>query len=113
MARTISYSPNRSGTLRVMRSTGVRQMLRRRAEAAIPYAQSISPERTGEYKRSFKVEDGNYTGSRGEERPEARLVNTSDHALAVESKIRGGGMHILGLTADHIEGSDGDLGEGL
>jgi hypothetical protein len=98
MAR-IRYKPDLKGTNELMRSAGVRDHLRSVAEAAIPYAESISPERTGDYKASFRVETTDSGGPR-DNRASAYLVNDSPHAARVEWED---GFHVLARVADHIQ----------
>lgn len=61
------------------RSNGVYRELERRAQRVVDLAQQIAPEKTGEYKRSFKIER---TRVRGKAAVEVR--NDAPHALVVE-----------------------------
>lgn len=96
----IRYSKDIAGLNKLMRSAGVREVLRRAAEAALPYAESIAPERTGEYRLSFAVSVQDVAGPHGD-RAGARLLNLSPHAARVEWED---GYHTLARVADHIEG---------
>lgn len=102
MAR-ITYKKDIAGLNRLMRSAGIRDVLRQAAEAAIPYAQAIAPERTGQYKSSFSVTTQDVAGPHMD-RAGARLVNSSPHAAHVEWE---NGDHVLARVADHIGGTDG------
>jgi hypothetical protein len=95
----IRYEKNIKGLNELMRSAGVRDHLRAVAEAAIPYAQEISPERTGEYKASFRVETTDSGGPLGN-RAAAYLINDSPHAARVEWEDD---FHVLARVADHIQ----------
>lgn len=97
----IRYKPDRAGTNKLMRSPEVRDVLRSVAEAAIPFAESISPERTGEYKASFRVTTQEAAGPHMD-RAGARLENTSPHAARVEWED---GYHVLARVAGMIGGS--------
>lgn len=97
---TIRYVRDIPGTNKLMRSAGIRDVLRQVAEAALPYAESISPERTGEYKASFEVTTQDVAGVQAN-RAGARLVNRSPHAARVEWED---GYHTLADVADHIQG---------
>lgn len=91
---SIRYKPDLAGTRELMRSEGVRGFLRQAAEAAIPFAVAISPERTGEYRASFRVTAGATAA-----RAFARLENTSGHAARVEWED---GYHVLARAAGMI-----------
>jgi hypothetical protein len=93
----IRYKKDLKGTNELMRSPGVRDFLRSVAEAAIPVAESISPERTGDYKESFRVETGEV--NQGGLRAAAFLRNVSDHAVLVEWHD---GYHVLARVAGMI-----------
>lgn len=94
----IRYSKNIAGTNALMRSAGIRDVLRAEAERALPLAQAISPEHTGEYKASFEVTTQDVAGP-NENRAGARLVNRSPHAARVEWED---GFHVLARVADMI-----------
>lgn len=85
------FVPNRAFIPTFARSPEVRDELTRRAEAGERFAQSISPVRTGEYRSSFRIE---VVGG------QVRLVNTSDHAVYVETT---NGDRVLGRATDIIE----------
>jgi uncharacterized RmlC-like cupin family protein len=91
------YTPDQRATGRFMKSRRMQQMLRSRAEDGARYAEAISPQRTGAYKAAFAVS----TGVAGD-RAEARLENTSDHAVPVELVHR-----VLARAVDHLEGKGG------
>lgn len=93
----IRYKPDHAGVGELMRSDGVRDFLRGVAQRAIPLAESISPERTGDYKASFRVETGEVNANG--RRAAAFIVNDSDHAVLVEWHD---GFHVLARTAGMI-----------
>lgn len=68
------------------------------------FAESIAPVDTGEYRSSFEVA----TITRGEgskKRAVSQLVNTADHAAAVEwGNSNSPKRRILGQTLDHLAG---------
>jgi len=94
----IRYTPDRAGLGRLMNGPEMQQMLRGIAEKGVPYAESISPERTGEYRASFSVEVRSHGGVHGD-RAEAKIVNSSPHAARVEWQD---GYHVLNRTAEHL-----------
>lgn len=91
---TVRYSADYEGTGELMRSPEMQAVVREVAEKAMAYAESISPEYTGEYKASFEVTVTDRGGLRND-RAEAQLVNTSDHAVNVEWQD---GYHVLTRT---------------
>jgi hypothetical protein len=97
MPPRIRYRQNRAGTRKIMTGEQMAEVMKKRAEAALPYAQNISPERSGAYKAAFRVETTRRGGPRGD-RAEARLINDSVYAPAVERR-----HHVLGRTVDQIE----------
>lgn len=98
MAGKSTFKPSYKGIGQLMNSPEMVELVRQRAEAAMGYAESISPERTGDYKASFEVTAGANGGPKND-RAEARLTNTSDHAVDVEWKD---GYHVLNRTAGTI-----------
>lgn len=67
-----------------LRAGWMRSAMRARAAAVMATAQSIAPERTGEYRASFEVSDGiTAYGGRGT-RAYGRVTNTAPYALALE-----------------------------
>jgi len=93
----IRYVPSFAGTRKVMTSPEMAEVMRRRAEAALPVAQSFSPRESGEYAGAFRVEVVRRGGPR-RNRAEARLVNDAAYARDVEYRHR-----VLGRTVDQIE----------
>lgn len=77
------YTPDYSGTGQIMNSPEMVEVMRAKAELGNGFAESISPERTGDYKGSFEVTADSGGGIRGD-RAEAQIVNSSDHAVNVE-----------------------------
>lgn len=76
--------------------------MERRANAGKSYAESIAPEKTGEYKASFEVESGIRQGKT--RRAFGRLKNTDPKAFYLEvgtedtPKFR-----VLGKSLDHMK----------
>jgi hypothetical protein len=98
---TIDYRPNIRGTNKLMTSPEMVALMAAAAKKGEGYAQSISPRQTGEYAESFRVETTAKGGPR-HNRAEARLINDSAHAAAVEWQ-NNGGERVLGRTVDFIE----------
>jgi hypothetical protein len=97
------YRPDHKGIGQLLVSSDMHKLVADRARAGMAYAISISPDAPpyGEgYIANFHVETGLTSKEGGSPRAAARLVNTSDHALAVEFA---NGERILGRTVDHIE----------
>jgi hypothetical protein len=92
------YKPDYAGLGRLMNGPEMQAMLRRVAERGVPFAVSVSPERTGEYKASFRVEVRSHGGVHGD-RAEAKIVNSSPHAARVEWQD---GFHVLNRTAQAL-----------
>lgn len=100
----IRYEKNIAGVNELMNGPEMVALLARVAESGGKYAAGISPHGTsiGEhYADSFRVETSTKSGPK-HDRAEARLVNDSDHATAVEY-INHGGERVLGRTVDYIE----------
>lgn len=98
MARPrIRYQPDFAGTRKLMTSPEMAQVMKDRAERAMPYARGISPHDSGDYAAAFRVEVVRRGGPR-RNRAEARLVNGLRYADDVERRHR-----VLGRTVDHIE----------
>lgn len=103
----IRYEKNIAGVNEIMNGPEMVEFLRRAAENGGKYAARISPSGThthtdGErYADSFRVETATKAGP-AHDRGEARLINDSDHATAVEF-INNGGARVLGRTVDYIE----------
>lgn len=91
------FKVNTAGMNRIVRTLG-RPAAIRAAERGKSWAEANSPVLTGEYKASFEVEPAK-VGKDG--RDGARLVNTSDHAFAVEAGR--GAKHVLRRAVDAIE----------
>lgn len=96
---TVRYKPDLAGTNDLMNGPEMQNMLRSAAEKGRIFAIGISPERTGEYARSFDVTVKAHGGPHGD-RAEAALVNYSPHASHVEWQDN---YHVLARTADFIE----------
>jgi hypothetical protein len=95
---TVRYRPDYAGTRKLMNSPEMVEVMRQVAGKGIAFAQSISPERTGEYKESFEVTSRAHGGVHAD-RAEAQIVNTSAHAAHVEWQD---GYHVLGRTAEAL-----------
>lgn len=101
----IRYEPDFRGTGEGMTSPEMLAVMLAAAEAGKAFAERIAPHRTGEYASSFRVE-GVLRGGPRNNRAEARLINDSPHAAAVEWRNHGG-ERVLGRTVDVIEGRGG------
>jgi hypothetical protein len=95
---TVRYKADYKGTGELMNGPEMQAVLRQIAEKGKAFAESISPERTGEYKASFEVTSRSHGGVHGD-RAEAQIVNTSDHAARVEWQDN---YHVLARTADAL-----------
>ena len=100
---TVRYVGSYKGIGELMNSPEMVSVMRQVAEKAKPFAESIAPvgdprtdPHAGEYKASFEVTAQAHGGPDGD-RAEARLVNTSDHAVNVEWQD---GYHVLARTLD-------------
>lgn len=96
----VDYRPNRPGTGELLRTAEMEAVLAAAAERGKAYAEQISPRDTGRYASSFRVETTR-RGGPNSDRAEARIVNTAEHAGAVEYVNSNG--RVLGRTAEHIE----------
>jgi len=94
----IRYKPSYGGLGALMNGPEMQEMLRKVAEKGLAYAQSISPDRTGEYRASFGVEVRSHGGIHGD-RAEAKIVNSSPHAARVEWEDN---YHVLNRTAEAL-----------
>lgn len=99
------YVADHQGTGQLLLSPGMFDLVNAFADFGMRYAVSISPEDTGEYKDSFRVEEGHEItlvtrdGHRSR-RAAARIVNDAPHAPNVEWEW---GHAVLGRTIDAIE----------
>ena len=100
MADKPTYRADFGAFRRFMNGPEIQAVMVRIAEKGQAYAEQISPVATGEYRRSFHVEPVDHAGPRGD-RAGARLYNDSDHAPAVEWRLK---HRVLGRTVDHMEG---------
>lgn len=91
------FKVNSAGMNQIIRTQGQPAAMRA-AQRGKSWAEANAPVRTGEYKRSFEVQEAE-VGS--DKRKGARLVNTSGHAWAVE--VGNGAKHILKRSVDAIE----------
>lgn len=99
------YRPSKAGWDAIALSPQIQAACVAEAERGKPFAQSISPVRSGEYKSRFRVEPATVAFRRGP-RVAARLVNDAKHAAAVEfGNRRGGPARVLGKTAAFLGGS--------
>ena len=99
----IRYEKDIRGTNELMTSPEMLAVMVAAAEAGKEFAERVSPRRTGDYAGSFRIET-DLRGGPQHNRAEARLVNDSDHAAAVEW-LNHGGERVLGRTVDVIEGN--------
>jgi hypothetical protein len=95
----VNYRPNRPGTGQLLRTEEMEQLVARAANKAKAHAEKIAPRDTGRYAASFEVESTR-RGGPNSDRAEAHLINTANHAWAVEFV---NGDRVLGKAADHIE----------
>lgn len=102
----IRYEKNIAGVNEVMNAPEMVALLARVAEQGAQYASGISPRDKDEYASAFRVETATKSGPR-HDRAEARIVNDSDHAAAVEW-INHGGERVLGRTVDYVEARGAD-----
>lgn len=81
------YHFDRAGFRKIAVGSDLRGSVRRLArEEAIPYAQSVSPARSGNYRRSFKVKMSVYLSTRYPMlRVSAEMYNDARHPFAKES----------------------------
>lgn len=104
---TIRYVPASYGKFNPLLNTPeLVEVLRQIAEKGIPIAIAMSPvgnpssdPHAGEYKASFIVEAGAHGGIH-EDRAEAQLINTSDHAVNVEWQDN---YHVLSRTLEQLK----------
>lgn len=93
----LRYIPDPRGAELLLSSAEMRGALAAAAEAAMEHAISIAPVVTGEYAASFSVQEmgGNIF-----------IVNTSDHAAAVEwgTSDTNQARHVLARAVDWLEG---------
>lgn len=106
----IKYKPSYPGLRALMNGPEMQAMLRQVAEKGKTYAESISPvgvppedRHPGEYKASFAV-DARANGGVHGDRAEAKIVNTSVYAAALEwgngaYPPYAHGYHVLNRTA--------------
>ena len=99
MAKRVTYTPNIKGVRQMLNGPEMQRMCVSAAEKGRTYAESISPVRTGEYRRGFRVEALRNAGRRGD-RAGAKLGNYASDAAAVEWRL---GFRVLGRTVDYIE----------
>lgn len=96
----IDYQPNTRGTGTLLRTSEMAAVVTGAAEKAKAYAEQISPRCTGRYAASFRVETTRRGGPR-RDRVEARLINDTSYAWAVEFVNHNG--RVLGRVVDFIE----------
>jgi len=100
----IRYEWDIAGTNVLMNDPEMVVLLRTAAEAGGRHAAGIAPRRSSadeHYADAFRVETSTHAGP-AHDRAEARLINDSDHATAVEW-TDDGGHRVLGRTVDWIE----------
>ncbi|ABS03202.1 hypothetical protein [Kineococcus radiotolerans] len=116
MVRLGNYEPDEAAWDRIVVSQSVLDACMAEATRGMAYAESISPQRTGDYRSHFKVEASTVTLPAYGVRAAAELSNDSDHAVPLEfgtqPSISAGsyrpGMRaqrILGETAAFLGGS--------
>jgi hypothetical protein len=83
----VTFRPNRSGQKAAGNSEAIFRELERRADRVIQLAQAIAPEKTGEYKRSFRKQRTRIRGQAA-----VQVVNDAPHSMIVEF---GSGPHVI------------------
>jgi hypothetical protein len=83
----VTFRPNKAGQKAAGNSESIFRELERRADHVIQLAQAIAPEKTGEYKRSFRKVRTRIRGKAA-----VQVVNDSDHSAIVEF---GSGPHVI------------------
>lgn len=78
------FRSNYGGIGKMLRSKEMKAAMLARAERIKADAEVLAPRRTGDYARSFKVKAGQSRGAGDGRRAWAKVINTSDHATAVE-----------------------------
>ena len=99
MADKPTYRADIGAFRKFMNSPGIQAVMVKVAEKGKAYAEQISPVETGDYHGHFHVEPVDHAGLRGD-RAGAKLYNDSDHAAAVEWRLK---YRVLGRTVDHME----------
>lgn len=99
MGKNVTYKPDIGGVRRLLRSPEMQRMCVSAATKGMAYAESISPVRTGEYRRGFRVVPLAVAGLHSD-RTGAKLVNYASDAAAVEWRLK---FRVLGRTVDVIE----------
>ena len=104
----VEYQPNDAGWAAIRMSPELLAACLAEAERGKTYAEGISPEDSGEYKRSFKVEATTVDIGRGGKRVAAELSNDAPHAAAVEfgNARTPRPRRILGRTAEFLGGAE-------
>ena len=95
----MKYYPDFKGTGAVLSGPLMSAAVAKVASEGQRFAESISPRRTGEYARSFRVVTSTAQID-GQKRSIARIENTSDHATAVE--WGNGASRVLHRTLEEI-----------
>lgn len=78
------FRPRYGGIGKMLRSKEMKAAMVARAEKIKAHAEAGAPRRTGAYASSFKVQSGQSRGPGDGRRAWAKVINTSDHATAVE-----------------------------
>lgn len=112
MAETFHYRSNRKGWDAIALGPEMQKLTSEVAEKAKAHARSIAPEsndgRGVPYKDSFDVEQIVVKEFGRGVRAGARLINTAQHAAAVEwgnKRTKGQGHRVLGRTLDFLGSS--------
>lgn len=99
MGKNVTYKPAIGGVRRMLRGPEMQRMCVSAATKGQGYAEQISPVETGDYRGKFRVVPLAVAGQHSD-RTGAKLVNYSDHAAAVEWRLK---FRVLGRTVDYIE----------
>lgn len=105
---SVRYEPNIRGTYEsVITTAEMRGHLRTVAEEGVGIAKGLAEpfSRSHTYQNSIHVEEGEYTGRSGDERPEARVAAAVPYGLAVEKR-----HHVLADTVNALEAKYGRRG---
>jgi hypothetical protein len=102
---TVRYQADYKGTGQLMRSPEMLAVLEQVARRGESIARSLAASHvvTGDYEASFIITTSRRGGDR-KDRAEARLLNTSGHAVDVEWRDD---LHILARTAGYLEATGG------
>jgi hypothetical protein len=100
MARAnITYEPDFDGIAELLNSAQMEQTMRSAAEKGASHARSISPRRSGEYARSWRVDSMRNGGPKGD-RAQGLIYNDAYHWWTVEYV---NGHRVMARVVDYVE----------